>query len=165
MIGVLDEQAIDQILENNIVGRLGYRDGERMYIIPVSYLYFSEKYIIVHSREGQKIDILRKYPDVCFEVDEIDSINNYRGVLVWGKYEELTDLKERHYALSLLLRKINKQKIAETGIEGSPLAVADDMMLPDKEKKVVYRIRIEEKSGRFEMNAPEYQNKEQKQTL
>ena len=150
MIGTLDEKEIDVVLENNIVGRLGYREEEKMYVIPLNYLYFSNRYILIHSREGQKIHILRKYPNVCFEVDEIDSISNYRSVLVWGKYEELTDPRERHYALELLIRRIHKQKIAEANISGSTLPVPEDMILPDKEKEIVYRIRITEKTGRFE---------------
>lgn len=149
MKDLLDERMIDQVLENNFVGRLGYRDGERMYITPISYLFFSGRYIIVHSKEGEKIDILRKYPNVCFEVDEIDNISNYKGVLVWGKYEELTDRRERYYALDLLLRKINKQKMAEADTTDTSYPVTENMGLSSKAKSIVYRIRIEKKTGRF----------------
>lgn len=150
MTGVLDPQKIEQVLDNNIIGRLGYRNGNKMYIIPVSYLYYGGKYIIVHSREGEKIDILRQYPDVCFEVDEIDNIDNYRGVLLWGEYEELTDSRERYYALDMLLRKILKQKLNEPANRDIPLTVMEGQVLPEKTKEIVYRIRITEKTGRFE---------------
>lgn len=152
MIGVLDSQMKDHVLENNVIGRLGYMDGEKIYIIPVSYYYFNKKYIIIHSREGKKIDILRKYPHVCFEVEEIDNMNNYRVVLIWGTYEELTDPKERYYALNLLIRRLQQHKLTEDDAPESTFPIPDDLVIPDREKAIVYRIKIEEKSGRLEKN-------------
>lgn len=151
MLGILDDQKINDVLESNIVGRLGYTDGHRIYIIPISYYFFNRKYIFAHSREGQKIEILRKNPDVCMEVDEISTLSNWKSVVVWGKYEEITDARERYYALDLLIRKINKYRIKEMNILSSELPeIEESMVIPDREKTIVYRILIEKKSGRFE---------------
>lgn len=142
---------INEVLENSIVGRLGYTDGHRVFIIPISYCFYNRKYIIAHSREGQKIEILRKKPDVCLEVDMIHTLSNWKSVILWGKYEEITNQPDRHYALDLLIRKINKHKIREMGALSSDQAdIEDSMILPDREKAIVYRIQIENKSGRFE---------------
>lgn len=150
MVGTLTEQMIDELLENNVIGRLGYTGDQKIYIVPVSYLFYNRKYIIAHSREGQKIDFLRKNPSVCLQVDQIDNMSNWQSVIVLGNYEELTDQRERYYALDLLRRRINKEKLAEKKVEFEQPQVEGSLILPDKEKSIVYRIRIESKSGRFE---------------
>jgi nitroimidazol reductase NimA-like FMN-containing flavoprotein (pyridoxamine 5'-phosphate oxidase superfamily) len=152
MIGKLDDQAMDEVLENNITGRIGYSDGTKIFVVPITYLY-TGKYILGHSREGEKIDILRRNPEVCFEVDEIHDLANWRSVILWGRYEELSDPKERYYALDLLIRHIHKLKIkAEAESGASPFQINEQEIMPDKAKSVVYRIRPGERSGRFELN-------------
>jgi nitroimidazol reductase NimA-like FMN-containing flavoprotein (pyridoxamine 5'-phosphate oxidase superfamily) len=152
MLGILNEPMINDVLESNIIGRLGYTDGHRIYIIPISYLFYNLKYIIAHSREGQKIEILRKNPHVCLEVDKIDNLSNWKSVILWGKYEEITNQRDRYYALDLLIRRISKQKAMEMQISSEQPEIEESMVLPDREKTIVYRIQIENKSGRFESN-------------
>lgn len=150
MLGILNEQRIYDLLENSIIGRLGYTDGHRIYIIPISFLFYNRKYIIAHSREGQKIEIFRKNPDVCLAVDKIDNLSNWESIILWGKYDEITDQRERYYALDLLIRKIYKHKLREEQTTPDQLAIEESSILPDREKTIVYRIRIEKMSGRFE---------------
>jgi nitroimidazol reductase NimA-like FMN-containing flavoprotein (pyridoxamine 5'-phosphate oxidase superfamily) len=150
MLGILSNSMIDEVLESNIVGRLGYSDGNKIYIIPISYLFYNRKYIIAHSREGQKIDILRKNPNLCLEVDEIDNLSNWKSVILWGKYEEITNPTDRYYALDLLIRKIMKWRLKETAISPKQIELNDSTILPDREKTIIYRIQIDNKSGRFE---------------
>jgi hypothetical protein len=53
--------------------------------------------------------------------------------------------------LDLRIRKINQQKIKEMQVVSSEQSETErTMVLPDKEKAIVYRIKIENKSGRFE---------------
>lgn len=150
MTGALHPQAIEKILDANITGRLGYSDGERIYVIPISYLLYNGKYIIAHSREGEKIDILRKHPKLCMEVDEIDDLDNWRSVLVWGTYQEITHPREKYYALDLLIRKINRHKMNAVGPVPETTDIDDAMPLPERKKTIVYRIEIQKQSGRFE---------------
>jgi nitroimidazol reductase NimA-like FMN-containing flavoprotein (pyridoxamine 5'-phosphate oxidase superfamily) len=150
MNGVLQDRAILGILEANVTGRLGYTDGTKIYVVPISYLLYDDRYIIAHSRQGQKIDILRKHPEVCLQVDEIDDLDNWRSVLVWGRYQEITATRDKHYALDLLIRRINRHKLkAEPSATEVPLT-EDSTLLPEREKEVVYRIEITEQSGRFQ---------------
>jgi nitroimidazol reductase NimA-like FMN-containing flavoprotein (pyridoxamine 5'-phosphate oxidase superfamily) len=151
MLGIMNETMINDVLEKSIVGRLGYTDGRRIFIVPISYLFYNRKYIIAHSKEGQKMQILRKNPEVCLEVDIIHNLSNWKSVILWGKYEEITNQPDRHYALDLLIRKINRQRIKEIHALTSDLSETEEStILPDSEKSVVYRIKIEDKSGRFE---------------
>ncbi|GAA4312506.1 pyridoxamine 5'-phosphate oxidase family protein [Compostibacter hankyongensis] len=149
MLGILNKDEITHLLEKNAVGRIGCSDGLIMQIIPVTYLY-DGKYIIIHSKEGLKIRVMREHPNVCFEVDEVENLSNWKSVIVWGKYEEITDKRERYYALDRLIRKINKEKISETAAPEGFLSGKNNIQLADDPKSVVYRIRVDKISGRFE---------------
>lgn len=143
MLGELTQEEIITVLSDNMNGRIGYTDGNRVYIMPVNYA-FNGDHLILHSREGGKIDKLREHPHVCFEVDEIRDQANWKTVLTWGDYEEVTDEKEKYYAMKFLVTRLKHLKVSETvGLEP-----ASDHEL----KPVIYRIRIKESSGRFEKN-------------
>lgn len=152
MIGLLNEEMMDEVLEKSIVGRLGYTDGHKIYIIPISFLFYNHKYIIAHSREGQKIEILRKNPEVCLEVDMIHNLSNWKSVILWGRYEEISHQPDKHYALDMLIRKINKQKLVEAHVSPEEPEIEKSTALPDREKAIVYRIKIEKRTGRFEQS-------------
>jgi nitroimidazol reductase NimA-like FMN-containing flavoprotein (pyridoxamine 5'-phosphate oxidase superfamily) len=152
MLGSLTQEQIDQVLLNNITGRIGCYDGTRSYIVPISYVY-NEKYIIAHSREGMKINIMRKYPEVCFEVDEMKDMSNWRSVIAWGRYEELNDNRERYYAMKTLVSRLMHFTISETArLPEMETYNGVNINKPEILRPVVYRIRLEEKTGRFETN-------------
>jgi hypothetical protein len=83
IIGDLSIKQSEDVLQNNFIGRIGYHDGAKTYIVPVNYLFDGQN-IIIHSREGLKIHIMRRNPEVCFEVDEISSFTEWRSVIAWG---------------------------------------------------------------------------------
>lgn len=146
MLGSLTQQQIDQVLLNNITGRIGCYDGQKSYIVPISYVY-NEKYIIAHSREGMKINIMRENPQVCFQVEEITDMSNWRSVIAWGTYEEIKDNRERYYAMKLLISRLMHFTISETARLPE---MKENMFKPEEVRPVVYRIKLEEKTGRFE---------------
>lgn len=146
MSGTLASEQIDQVLCANVTGRIGCTDGTKIYIVPVSYV-FNGSYLIAHSKEGMKIDMLREHPHVCFEVDETADDANWRSVLVWGDYEEITDPKERYYAMKSLVSHLMHIKVNETAGMQEQEPPQEQLLRP-----VVYRIRIKEKTGRFEKN-------------
>lgn len=94
MLGDLTRDQCVQVLYSTEVGRLGYYSEKRMYIVPVSYVFDGE-HIYIHSKEGQKVRMMRKHPGVCFQVDRIENLVNWRSVLVWGKFQELRDRKDQ----------------------------------------------------------------------
>lgn len=150
MLGKLTADQIDAVLENNITGRLGCTDGVKVYVVPVSYA-FNGEYVIAHSKEGMKIRMMREHPQVCFQVDEMDDHANWRSVIAWGTYEELTDPRERYYAMKFLVSRLMHRKVSETaGVEEMNTATEHAHETPHTLRPVVYRIRINEKTGRYE---------------
>jgi uncharacterized protein len=98
MIGNLTQEAALEVLQSNLLGRIGCSDGKKVYVVPVNYV-FDGKYIIAHSVAGMKIDMMRKNPAVCFEVDEMKDLRNWKSVILWGEYQELTNERDRYPAM------------------------------------------------------------------
>ncbi|RNC87742.1 MAG: flavin mononucleotide-binding protein [Winogradskyella sp.] len=90
MIKNLTKQEISYVLKSHYIGHLAYTYLGKPFVVPITY-YYDEKNttIICYSGEGHKINALRKNNNVALEVSEINSVNNWRSVLVHGQYEEL----------------------------------------------------------------------------
>ena len=93
------------MLSASRVGRLGcVRDG-MPYIVPISYVY-EERHIYSFSLVGAKVSAMRGHPQVCLEIDKIESPRQWWSVVACGYYEELPENPtwrgEREYAWSLL---------------------------------------------------------------
>jgi len=75
------------------MGRLGCSRSNQPYVIPIYFAYEGDR-LFGFSTFGQKIDWMRANPLVCVEADEVFSHNNWRSVVVLGRFEELTDKPE-----------------------------------------------------------------------
>ena len=71
------------------------------YIVPISYAYDGE-FVYALTREGLKINIMRQNRQICFEVEDIPDLGNWKSVICLGEFEELPNKTERHQALILL---------------------------------------------------------------
>ena len=152
MIGKLEINEIESVLKNNIVGRLGCHAHNTTYVVPISYAY-DGNYVYGHTYEGMKIKMMRENPEVCFEVDVMENMANWKSVICQGKYEELTDAEERKKGIQKLLDRVLPIITSET------VRITPHWPFPpsdlNKVSGIVYRIKLSEKSGRFEKNDPE----------
>jgi nitroimidazol reductase NimA-like FMN-containing flavoprotein (pyridoxamine 5'-phosphate oxidase superfamily) len=147
MLSELTPSEINEVLDNNYIGRIGCRDGDKIYIVPVNYL-FEYGRVLCHSYDGQKVAMMRKYPDVCFEVEQIHSFNHWKTVVGWGTFEELTDASDIAEAKLQLTDAMLAQKASLT----SSAPAGEVQHHPDSSSAtmVYYRIRFNELSGRAE---------------
>ncbi len=149
MIGTLTNEQCAHVLRSGLIGRIGCWDGNSVYIVPVTYA-FDGTYIYAHSREGLKVKIMRANPQVCFEVDSIETMNNWRCVIVHGKFIELDEMKDQETGLKILKDRLAPFLLSETmqprGFDFAPTGV-------ERERRpVVYRIEIDRMTGRYEKN-------------
>lgn len=148
MPGSLDCDAIENLLQQQFLGRIGCHDAERTYVVPVSYAY-SQPAVYCFSRPGLKIDIMRQNPRVCFEVDNIQNFATWETVIAWGIYQEITEPAERHEALRILFSR--KLPLAVSSI----VKICEDWPFhPDDLNEIegiVFKINLESKTGRFEI--------------
>src|SRR6187399_1594109 len=148
MLGNIDEPEIEDVLAQNFLGRIGCHVNGRTYVVPISYAY-SEGCIYAHTYEGLKIEMMRKNPQVCFEVDAMKDMSNWKSVIAWGEYEEITDVKDRNKALrTLMKRKLPSLASVTTRLSDDWPFYTDEL---DHIKGIVFKIPLAEKSGRFEL--------------
>mgnify|MGYP001814942111 FL=1 len=147
MLGDLNSKQIEHVLNSLIIGRIGCHADNKTYVVPVTYAY-DGTYIYGHTKEGLKIDIMRKNPMVCFEVDVIENMSNWRSVISWGKFEELTTPEQRKEGMRRLMDKVMPLMTGETTISHS--MTDSHQKIIEAMTGVVYRIELTEKTGRFE---------------
>lgn len=148
MIGTLTGKEIHDVLSRNIVGRIGCTDGKKTYVVPINYV-FNGKDIIAHSLEGMKIQMMRKNPAVCFEVDEMADLTNWQSVIAWGVYQELKDERERYAAMKLFVDRMIHMKLSRDAASKT-VALEHVHGKPGSSRPVIYRILLHELSGRYE---------------
>ena len=140
MLGELTPREIEAVLRENIVGRIGTYAFGRPYVVPITYVYDGEA-IYGHSGEGMKLHMMRENPHVCFEVDHMDDLANWRSVIAWGVFEELHGDRARA-AMDLLVASLEPHLHGPPGASAHPSATTIPATL--------YRLALEEKTGRFE---------------
>jgi len=93
---------------------------------------------------------MRNNPDICFEVDEVQSFTNWRSVILWGIYQELCDERSRYDVMKAFTEKILHIKVANP-VHFLEVSKSDSGNVHySSTKPVIYRIVINERTGRFE---------------
>jgi nitroimidazol reductase NimA-like FMN-containing flavoprotein (pyridoxamine 5'-phosphate oxidase superfamily) len=136
----LTRDECEALLRRHRVGRIGVRDAAGTYIVPLSYAFDGE-FVYGHAASGRKISLMRLWPHVALEVDEIEEESRWRSVLVRGRYEELADEAEQARARLRLVRAFNGNPALVTAGHGHRVHLAD---------AIIFRIRVEEVTGRAE---------------
>ena len=147
MLGELNAEQIEHVLLSNVIGRIGCQTDGKVYVVPVTYVY-DNGFIIGHTGEGMKINMFRKNPDCCFEVDTLQNIANWQSVISWGAFEELHG-DDATKAMQKLINRLLPLMASQTSqpSHGIEQTHRQDTHLV---KAIVYSIRLKEKTGRFE---------------
>jgi uncharacterized protein len=147
MMGELDAKQIDEVLRSEILGRIGCVANGWPYIVPVTYVYDGE-YVYVHSAEGMKLRAMHDNPLVCFEVEQIRGMSNWRTVVMRGHFEDLGhDDEER--AMGMLEARLSQ---LDTSASAQLTNQEDVHRREGFHRPVLFRIRLEDRSGRFELS-------------
>ena len=150
MFGELNQSQIEEVLRQQVVGSIGCNSEEMTYIVPISYAY-DGNCVYAHTLEGMKTKMMRKNKNVCFEVDTMHNVGNWQSVIAWGVYGEITNEAERHNALQILHRRILPVVSSVTANLSPEWPFSPDDI--NAIKGIVFRIRLEKKTGRFENNS------------
>lgn len=115
---VTNPEEIKSVFEKCKVCRIGFKEEDGVYIVPVNYGYCLEEdkhTIYLHgAKEGKKIDLLRKDPEVGVELDyghelvegELACQYSYHfvSVIAKGTAELIEDPKEKLKALGIIMK-------------------------------------------------------------
>lgn len=153
MFGKLNSTEIEELLHSQFIGRIACHADGLTYVVPISYAY-DGTCIYAHALEGKKMKMMRKNPQVCFEVDDTRHLSDWKSVVAWGTFEELTGEEERTSAI----RKLEERAL--------PILTSETMHLtpqwpfPTEDGKdvpgIMFRIRLTEKTGRYEKGDDRY---------
>lgn len=148
MIKNLDTKECEFILNRNYVGYLAYNYLNKPYVLPITYFYNKEQHnIICYSAKGHKIDALRKNNAVSMCVTTISAINDWKSIMVHGKYEEqsgsgaLALLHQFSLGVKDLINKNENKSLDYINQFSSKISSED---LP-----IIYTIEIEDITGKM----------------
>ena len=125
------------LLKACCLGRLGCIADGLPYVVPINY-YFDGDDIYSHATPGKKIDAMRSNPRVCLQVDDIKDSYNWRSVIAYGTYEEISDEAEQAKIMEKLFARVPDMTPVESrqSIELKTI--------------VVFRIKLDKITGRGE---------------
>jgi nitroimidazol reductase NimA-like FMN-containing flavoprotein (pyridoxamine 5'-phosphate oxidase superfamily) len=114
-----DSQQIEEILSKAKFLRLALSDADTPHIIPMAFGCKNNSIYLHSSQKGEKIDILKKNPRVCFEADiDADIITTedictydvrYRSVIGYGQTKFLEHYNEKVEGLTVLSEHYGKE--------------------------------------------------------
>jgi nitroimidazol reductase NimA-like FMN-containing flavoprotein (pyridoxamine 5'-phosphate oxidase superfamily) len=141
---ITDRGELRRILEEARVCRLAMADGGRPYLVPLSFALDGDDLVLHSARAGRKLEVLRRNPEVCFEVEEgvsfargataCGSTMRYRSVVGFGAVEFVEDRAERARLLALFGPRY-----------GAPASAIPDAEL---DRTIVLRLRVRELTGK-----------------
>ena len=141
---ITDRRELRRVLEAARVCRLAMSDGGRPYLVPLSFALDGDDLVLHSARAGRKLEILRRNPEVCFEVEEgvafargdtaCGSTMRYRTVVGFGAVEFVEDRAERARLLALFGPRY-----------GAPAGEIPDAEL---DRTTVLRVRVRELTGK-----------------
>ncbi len=116
---VTDPVQIEAIIADCDCCRIGIRDGESVYIVPLNFSYQAEpgkgRFYFHCAKQGRKLDLLKLYPQVGFELDTRHTLVSstkgcnftflYASVIGNGNVETVTDRGEKKDALRRIVAK------------------------------------------------------------
>lgn len=139
----LTEGDCHAVLQKTRVARLACARNNQPYIVPISFDLDGDC-LYSYATLGQKILWMRENPLVCVEVDELTSQRQWVSVIVYGRYEELSETPE--YADS---RRKAEQLFQQHPAWWEPASVP--LLKQQRRSPIVYRVRIGRVTGRRTM--------------
>lgn len=117
---IQDRSAIEEIIRQSQVCRLAMVDQDKPYVVPLNF-GFKWPYLYFHSaRQGRKIEVLRKNPQVCFEFDQLIKLKKHKEACEWGlaytsvigegKAILVDDIKEKELALKVIMAQYSTRE-------------------------------------------------------
>lgn len=110
---ITDKQIIEEILKGSTICRLAIKDNDDPYLLPFNFGY-KDHCIYIHSApEGKKIELIKKHPRICFEMEQYAEImqhekackweTTYRSVVGYGRIEILRDKSQKQAGLDIIM--------------------------------------------------------------
>lgn len=110
---IKDHHQLEDILKHGTICRLAFVDNDTSYIVPLSYGYTHQTLYFHSAAEGKKIDLLRKNPRLCFEIEtgvEVVSAPlpcnwgmKYKTIIGHGTATIIENISEKMMAMNIIM--------------------------------------------------------------
>lgn len=144
----MSDSGIEALLHTQVIGRLGCHSRGVTYVVPVTYAYLDGA-IVCHTGNGLKVRMMRENPRVCFEVEDLSRLPQWSCAILQGHYEELAG-DTADAALAGLVRRLEASPPAATARPWQGAGVHEPVTYTER-PDVVFRVVIDEKTGRYEV--------------
>jgi nitroimidazol reductase NimA-like FMN-containing flavoprotein (pyridoxamine 5'-phosphate oxidase superfamily) len=97
------------LIKKRWLARLGCADRNVPYVIPVQYCCSGDR-LYVFTLPGKKLDIMRRNPHVCVQIDQLKSRHSWKSVVADTRFIDLSTeecREEKDQAWSLLAKHID----------------------------------------------------------
>lgn len=116
---VTDIAAINDIIEQMDAIRIGFFDGDEVYIVPLSFGYEENDgaytFYMHGAKAGRKADLVKQCSKAGFELDKAirvqtdpepcDHTVTYNSIIGHGSIDEVTDFDEKVKGLNLIMKQ------------------------------------------------------------
>jgi uncharacterized protein len=117
---ITDIRQIEDILNKGKFCHVAMASGDEPYLVTVNYGYKNDCLYFHSAPDGQKIEMIRKNPNVCFMIYSDDQLVpgdnpckdwsvKYRSVIGYGKASILQDPEEKTEGLNILMEHYSKK--------------------------------------------------------
>lgn len=141
---IVNRIEIDAVIRSCQVCRVGFTDGNEPYIVPMCFGYDGEWFYFHCAQKGRKLDLLRRNPRVCVELDEVVSMvpaenacgwtMRFRSVMGAGVAEIVEGMEAKQAGLTVIMNQYTDRNPPFT--------------LAAVEKVCVFRVRPEWLTGK-----------------
>ncbi len=138
---------MEDVLHSQVYAHLGMALNNEPYVVPITYAY-RDGYLYGHTYDGKKIEMTRKNPRVCVQIMNMNNMRNWQSVICYGTFEELKG-KEATEAIDHLVSHLHNAP-EDIGIARPFQSGGATHTIREGTHPIVYRIKITEKSGRYE---------------
>jgi uncharacterized protein len=152
MVGTLSSGQIDALLVSAPFARLGCHAEGQTYVVPVSFALDGDRLVGI-TTPGKKIDMMRKNPEVCLCIDDIQDLTDWKSAVVWGTFVELDGINAAA-ATGLMIDKYGPMFADIDSSSRMGRNVTPDRVDGQSMRPIVYAINITERTGRYEEPRP-----------
>jgi len=142
---IKEKELLNEILDKALVLRLGMCLENKPYVVPMNFVYYKDSIYVHCAKEGQRLDILKKNNNVCFQMDIKNKFiedkrpcecgMDYLSIIGEGKAYIVNEIIEKKEILQSIVKKYTEK---------------DNTQFPEEVVKntTVIRIDIEKITGK-----------------
>ena len=110
---ILDKTELEEIFREAVVCRLAIADADAPYIVPLNFGYRDNTLYFHSASEGRKLDLLRRHPDVGFELESgVEIVRgetacnwgvSFRSIIGYGRASIVEGSVDKRHALDIIM--------------------------------------------------------------